>query len=70
MAEIVKFPRLTIKRIGKELHPETRITESALERLQEVITDFARVLLDDSSKLAEHAGRKTVNERDVLLASS
>lgn len=66
---VVKIPLGLIKRIGKEFIPEFRISKDALLKLQDVSTDFIRVTLGDCRRLAEHAGRKTLDERDVILAT-
>jgi len=67
---VVKLPKATIKRMFKEFHPDFNLAEDALERLETVIGDFARMTITDAVKLAEHSGRKTVMEKDIILASS
>jgi histone H3/H4 len=68
--KLAKLPIGTIKRIAKEAVPDIRISKKALERLQDVITDFTRVVIMDSQKLAGHRNRKTVEEKDILMATS
>jgi histone H3/H4 len=67
---VVKFPKATIKRMFAEFHPDWRISSDALNRLEIVIGDFARLTMTDIVKMAEHGGRKTVMEKDVITATS
>jgi len=54
----------------KEFHPDVRLSEKALDRLVTVVGDFIRMTMTDARKLAEHGKRKTVQEKDVILATS
>jgi histone H3/H4 len=67
--EVTKIQRGTLRRIAKELIPDLRLSSKALLRLQDVVTEFARMTITDAKKLAEHRGRKTISEKDLLLAS-
>jgi histone H3/H4 len=67
---VVKLPKATIKRMFNEFHPDFRISGEALNRLEVVIGDFTRMTIADAVKLAEHGGRKTLQEKDVILATS
>lgn len=67
--EFTKVPKETLKRIAKELIPDLRISAKALLRLQDVVTEFARMTITDAKKLAEHRNKKTIGEKDMLLAS-
>ena len=66
---VVKIPKATIKRMANELNQEIRISGNALARLQDLATDFVRMTITDSYKLAQHSDRKTIMEKDVLLAT-
>ena len=66
---VTKIPRATIKRIAKEVSPEIRVGAKALTRLQDITTDFIRMTIVDSVKLSQHGNRKTVLEKDVILAT-
>lgn len=66
---VVKIPKATIKRIAKETIPDIRIGEKALARLQDVATDFIRVVILDCDKVANHTKRKTILESDVIFAT-
>lgn len=67
---VKKIPLAIVKQIGKEFNPEMRISKNALIRLQDIGTDFIRVTIGDCKKLADHGNRKTILEKDVILATS
>lgn len=67
---VVKIARGTLKRMFNEFHPDWRIASDALARLETVVSDFTRLTLDDACKIAENSKRKTVMEKDIILASS
>ncbi|MBS3815540.1 MAG: histone family protein [Hadesarchaea archaeon] len=46
-----------------------RVSEGAAEALAEVLEERALSIASEASRLAEHAGRKTVRDVDVRLAS-
>ena len=66
---VVKISKNSIRNIIKEVSPDVRISASALLRLQDIATDFIRMTVTDSFKLAQHTKRKTILERDVILAT-
>lgn len=68
--QIAKVPISIVRRISKEYFPEMRISKKALMQMQNVASDFIRSTLEDSKKLAEHRGRKTIEEKDVAMAMS
>ena len=67
---VVKIPKGTLKRMFQEFNPDVRISGKALDRFEIVTGDFVRMTMTDARKIAEHTGRKTVLEKDVILATS
>ena len=45
-----------------------RVSDDAKGALAEVLEQKALTIAEEAKKLAEHAGRKTVTEKDILLA--
>ncbi len=45
-----------------------RVSDEAKEALAEVLEQKAREISLEAKKLAEHAGRKTITEKDIKLA--
>lgn len=48
-------------------HSNKRVSKGALEEFSEVLQAKAEIICEESKKLAEHAGRKTVNKEDIRL---
>ena len=46
-----------------------RVSAGAIDRLNEVLTDYAMGLAKYSVEISRHNGRKTVKESDVKLAA-
>lgn len=46
----------------------SRVSDNAKAALAELMENKAREISEEARKLAEHAGRKTVTEKDVRLA--
>ena len=46
-----------------------RVSAGAIDRLNEVLTDYAMNLAKYSVEISRHNGRKTVKESDVKLAA-
>lgn len=46
-----------------------RVSDSAKEALADVLEEKALIISQGAKKFAEHAGRKTVTEKDIKLAS-
>jgi len=46
-----------------------RVSEDAKDTLRQVLEDIAMEIGEESTKLAAHAGRKTVKSEDIRLAS-
>jgi len=53
----------------KEFYPDDRIGSKALDRLITVTEDFIRMTYLDARKFADAGKRKTVTEKDMILAT-
>ena len=47
----------------------SRVSADAAEAFTEILTEIAEKIAVQASQIAKHAGRKTVNEGDIRLAS-
>ena len=47
-----------------------RVSADAIDRLNEVLTNYAMDMAKYAVELARHSGRKTVKESDIKLAST
>ncbi|MFX0211611.1 MAG: histone [Candidatus Hodarchaeota archaeon] len=47
-----------------------RVSADAIDRLNEILTEYATSVAKYAVEIARHSGRKTVKESDVRLASS
>ena len=64
MADI---PIAPIKRIMKE-NGATRVSEDAAQKLRDITEQFIKEIASEATKMAKHAGRKTVKASDISLA--
>ena len=64
------IPNATIKRMLKEFYPDDRVSGKAIERLIVVTEDFIRMTYLDARKFADASNRKTISEKDLILATS
>jgi histone H3/H4 len=46
-----------------------RVSADAIDRMNEILTNFGMNLAKYSVEIARHNGRKTVKDEDVILAS-
>jgi len=46
-----------------------RVSDDAKAALAEVLEEKAKLIAAEAKKFAEHAGRKTITEKDIRLAS-
>jgi histone H3/H4 len=46
-----------------------RVSAGAIDRLNEILTDYGKDLAKYSVEISRHNGRKTVKESDIRLAS-
>lgn len=58
----------TVKRIIRRAGGGMRVSESSVRELGEALEVYATKITDEASKLAEHAGRKTIRDTDIRLA--
>ncbi|MFX0181725.1 MAG: histone [Candidatus Hodarchaeota archaeon] len=47
-----------------------RVSADAINRLNEILTDYATNMAKYAVEIARHSGRKTVKESDIKLAST
>ena len=47
-----------------------RVSADAIDRLNEVLTNYAMDMAKYAVEIARHSGRKTVKENDIKLAST
>lgn len=65
---MAELPIAPIKRLLKNAGA-SRISEDAAIKLADVLEEIGEDLARDATKLAKHAGRKTVKAEDIELAS-
>jgi len=65
---MVELPLATIDRIMRRAGAK-RISEEATLAMAEVLEERALAIAAEAVKLAEHAGRKTVRDMDIRLAT-
>lgn len=65
---MVELPLATIDRIMRRAGAR-RIGEEATLAMAEILEERALVIAAEAVKLAEHAGRKTVRDVDIRLAT-
>lgn len=63
-----ELPIAPIKRLLKNAGA-SRISDEAAIKLAEVLEEIGEDLARDATKLAKHAGRKTVKAEDIELAA-
>ena len=68
MINMAELPIAPIKRLLKNAGA-SRISDDAAVKLAEVLEEIGEDLARDATKLAKHAGRKTVKAEDIELAS-
>lgn len=64
-----ELPIAPIKRLLKNAGA-SRISDEAAVKLAEVLEEIGEDLARDATKLAKHAGRKTVKGEDIKLAAA
>jgi len=68
---MVKQKFLSHNAMGKLLRAvgALRVSDDAQTALAAVLEEKAKVIATEAKKMAEHAGRKTVTEKDIYLAN-
>ncbi|MBW6462489.1 MAG: NFYB/HAP3 family transcription factor subunit [DPANN group archaeon] len=46
-----------------------RVSDDAIRELRKIIEEFAEDIGTEAVKVAEHAGRKTIKEKDIKFAT-
>ncbi|MFW9904628.1 MAG: histone family protein, partial [Candidatus Thorarchaeota archaeon] len=47
-----------------------RVSAGAIDRLNEILTDYSTTVAKYAVEIAQHSGRKTVKESDIKLAAT
>lgn len=65
---MVELPVAAVDRVIRKSGAK-RVSEGAAVALAEVLEERAIAIANEASKLAEHAGRRTVRDVDIRLAA-
>ncbi len=65
MADI---PLAPVERIIRRAGGDVRVSEEATKELRDILEETAEQISEKATKLARHAGRKTINGDDIKLA--
>lgn len=68
VTRMVEIPLATVDRLMRRAGAK-RVSEDAARAMAEVVEERAFAIATEAVKLAEHAGRRTVRDVDVRLAS-
>jgi histone H3/H4 len=68
VAKMVEIPLATVDRLMRKAGAK-RVSEDAAQAMAEIIEERALVIAASAIKLAEHAGRRTVRDVDIRLAT-
>ena len=68
MVNITIIPKAPVGRMLQNVGAK-RVSQSAVDAFTEIITDMAHNIAGKAVKLAQHSGRKTVQEKDIKLAN-
>ncbi|MFX0051954.1 MAG: histone [Candidatus Hodarchaeota archaeon] len=63
------FARARVEKIIRDAGA-WRVSADAINRLNEILTDYATNMAKYAVEIARHSGRKTVKESDIKLAST
>jgi len=64
------FPRHRIRKIAKERFGEIKISEEAIDRLNEILVDTLETILAESERFMRHAKRKILKKEDIEASIS
>ena len=62
------FANARVERLIRDAGAQ-RVSADAVEKMNEILTEFGRKIAKYAVEIARHGGRKTVKEGDVILAS-
>jgi len=68
MDKIPKLPRLPFERILKKAGAK-RVSQDAMEEMAMAMEERMYKIVKEAAILAKHAGRKTITDEDVRMAS-
>lgn len=63
------FARARVEKIIRDAGA-FRVSADAINRLNEILTDYATNIAKYAVEIARHSGRKTIKESDIKLAST
>lgn len=61
-------PKARLKSATKHVAKDSRISDDSLNLVNAYITERTETLLEDAYTYCQHAGRKTILDKDVMLA--
>ena len=64
----MSLPNAPVERIIRKAGAES-VSEEAVEELKDALEDLGEEISSDAMEVAEHAGRNTVKEEDIDLAT-
>ncbi len=65
---MAELPIAAVDRIIRKAGGQ-RVSEEAAEELTEIIEEYGLEIASEAAELADHAGRKTVRDSDIRMAS-
>ncbi len=69
MKNMTGFARARVEKIIRNAGAK-RVSADAIDRLNEILTNYGMNLAKYAVEIARHSGRKTVKESDIKLAST
>ena len=62
------FKKAPTKRLIKKYTEQSIVTEDALDLFIDALDDYARILAKEAYSISRHAGRKTIQKKDIEYA--
>ncbi|MFW9997254.1 MAG: histone [Candidatus Odinarchaeota archaeon] len=63
-----KFANARVEKLIRKAGAQ-RVSSDAVERMNEVLSDYGTTIAKYAVEIARHSGRKTIKENDIKLAS-